>query len=57
MTVTFHASLEGNGCIKYDADGSASVRLSIPASDLAEVVKLLAYRERVLVVSVKAEKE
>lgn len=57
MTVTFRASLEGAGCIKYDSCGSATVRLSIPASDLAQVVKLLAYREQVLVVSVKAEKE
>mgnify|MGYP001611599193 CR=1 FL=1 len=55
MTVTFHASLEGPSCIRYDGDGSCIVKLSVPASDLANVVKLLAYRETLLEVSVKPE--
>lgn len=57
MTVTFHASLEGSSCIRADGDGACHVKLSVPASDLANVVKLLAYREQVLVVSVRPQKE
>lgn len=56
MTIYFLATLEGNGCIRYDGDGACVVKLTVPASELAEVTKLLAYREQVLRVRVEPEK-
>ena len=56
MKITFSASIEGQGCIKYDADRSAVVKLTVPASEIAEVTKLLAYPETVFRVTMEPQK-
>jgi hypothetical protein len=48
MKIEFQAVLEGNGCIRYDGDGACVVRLTVPANEIANVVKLLMYREKLL---------
>lgn len=53
MAVKFLASLEGVSCIKFDGDGAGQVKLSVPASEIGAVARLLTMRERVIEVSVR----
>jgi hypothetical protein len=55
MTITFQAALQGAGCIRFDGDGEGIVKFCIPASELAEVAKLLTCRERLIRITVDTE--
>jgi len=41
--------------IKVSGDGGARIQFDVPDSDLAEALKLLLWRERVLVMTVEPE--
>ena len=56
-SVQFVASLEGTSCLRFDGDGAGTIRFSVPASEIAAVAQLLAYREQPLRVTVAPEKE
>lgn len=51
--IVFKASLEGAGCISIDGDGAAKIKLSLPASELANYSKLTDFREQELIVTVQ----
>lgn len=55
MKVEFLAALQGSGCLKFDGDGEGIVRFTVPASELPNLAKLLAYRETTLKVTVQAQ--
>ena len=43
--------------IKVSGDGGARIQFDVPDSDLAEALKLLLWRERVLVMTVEPESQ
>lgn len=55
MRVTFTGTLQGSTCLKFDGDGSGVVKLTIPASELPQVAKLLAYCEQPLTISIQPQ--
>ena len=55
MKIEFHATVEGNGCIRYDGDGGCVVKLTVPASEIGYVTQLLAHREKLLKIVVEAK--
>lgn len=55
MKIEFLGTLEGAACLKWDGDGSGTVKLSIPASELAKVAHLLAYREQILKITIQPQ--
>jgi hypothetical protein len=57
MTITFVASITGTSCIRFDSDGAGVVKLSIPATELAEVAKLLTCREQALRITVETQED
>lgn len=57
MTVQFLAALQGAACLKFDSDGEGTVKLTVPADQLPQVAKLLAYREQVLMVTIEPQRE
>ena len=57
MKIEFLGTLEGAACIKFDGDGSGTVKISIPASELPHVARLLAYREQLLAITIHPKKE
>lgn len=54
--VQLAASLEGRGCIKFDADGGGTIRFAIPASEAAALARLLTMTEKPLLLSVAVAK-
>lgn len=57
MKVKFIASIEGNSCLTFDADGAGKLKLAVPASELASLASLLNYRERALQITIEPIKE
>lgn len=60
MSVTpikFAGSLQGSTCIKMDGDGEVVLRVTVPASELARVVLLVAHREQELEWTVKPKEK
>ena len=55
MKIEFVAALQGSGCLRFDGDGEGIVRLTVPASELPQLAKLLAYRETVLNVTIQPQ--
>lgn len=53
--ITFMASIEGRGCLKYDGDGAGRLILTVPASSLASLVLLLSCREMPLKVTIEPQ--
>lgn len=51
--IMFTASIEGTACIKFDGDKAGSLRFSIPASEVASVVRLVALTEQELEITVR----
>lgn len=49
---SFRAILAGNNAIKIDNEGSAKVTLEVPASEIAEVLKLVMYSNRLMTVRI-----
>jgi hypothetical protein len=49
---TFRAILASNNAIKIDSEGSAKVTLEVPASEIAEVLKLVMYQNRLMTVRI-----
>lgn len=52
---SFRAILADRGAIRFDADGAAKVTVEVPASEVAEVVKLVCYQGRVFTVRITSE--
>jgi hypothetical protein len=48
----FRAILANNNAIKIDSEGSAKVTLEVPASEIAEVLKLVMYQNRLMTVRI-----
>jgi len=56
-TVTFRASFPPIlSAIRMAGDGGMRIMLDIPESDMAEAIQLLAWRQKVLVVTVETER-
>jgi hypothetical protein len=56
MKVQFEASLQGAACLKFDDDGSSSIKLTVDGSQLPEAVKMLTFQGKVFRVTVEAVK-
>lgn len=57
MKIQFLASLHGAGCLKFDDDGSSTVKLTISADELHNAVKLVTMKGRVFTVTITIEEE
>lgn len=55
MKIQFEASLQGSSCIKFDDDGASMVKLTIDASQLPHVTRLLLMQGKVFRVTVEAD--
>lgn len=52
MKIDFNAALQGAGCIRFDDDHSAVVKLTIDGGEVAKVVQLLSLKGKTFKVSV-----
>jgi hypothetical protein len=58
MPIVFTASLKRPGkCLKIDAERECEVSFSVPASEIAEVIKLIGLSDKGLIISVDSEVE
>lgn len=53
MKIQFEASLQGSSCIKFDDDGASMVKMTIDASQLPHVTKMLLMQGKVFRVTVE----
>lgn len=56
MTIKFSATLHGAACLKFDDDGSSTVKLTISADELHNAVKMTMMRGKVFRVTIEEEK-
>lgn len=52
----FIGALEGRGCLTFSGDGSAIVKITVPASEIAGVAQLLRYKETPLRITIEPQK-
>jgi len=52
VKINFMAALQGAGCIRFDDDHSAVVKLTIDGSEVASVVQLLSLKGKTFRISV-----
>ena len=52
----FIGALEGRSCLVWNGDGSATVKISVPANEIAGVALLLRYREQPLRITIEPTK-
>ncbi len=57
MSIKFLASIQGNSVFKAGAEGEAKLTLTIPASDMPNVIGVLQMNEKLLAVEIKELKE
>lgn len=53
----FIGSLEGRSCLVWNGDGSATVKLTVSASEIAGVAQLLRHREQPLKITIQPEEK
>lgn len=51
-TAKFIGALEGRSCLVWNGDGSATVKLTVPSSEIAGVATLLRFREQPLSITI-----
>lgn len=56
MTIQFSASLQGAACLKFDDDGSSTVKLTISSNELHNAVKLVTMKGKTFTVIIEEEK-
>ena len=56
MKIQFLATLHGSGCIRFDDDGSSSIKLTADASQLPDAVKMLTLQGKVFRVTVEDQR-
>ena len=56
MKISFLASLQGAGCIRFDDDGASIVKLTIDASQMPEAVKLLTMQGKAFKVVIEEQR-
>jgi hypothetical protein len=52
VTIQFLAALQGAGCLRFDDDGSATIKLTCDGSQLAQVTKLFLLQGQTFVVRI-----
>ena len=53
MTIQFSASLQGAACLKFDDDGSSTVKLTISSNELHNAVKMVTMKGKEFLVTIK----
>lgn len=53
----FIGSLEGRSCLVWNGDGSATVKITVSASQIAGVAQLLRHREKALKITIEPLEE
>lgn len=56
MKISFLATLQGAGCIRFDGEGESCIKLTLDASQLPEAVKMLTLKDKVFKVSVEEQR-
>jgi hypothetical protein len=53
MKITFSATLHGAACLKFDDDGSSTVKLTISAEELHHAVKMVTMKGKAFTVTIE----
>lgn len=53
MRIQFTATLQGAACLKFDDDGSSTVKLTISAEELPNAVKMVTMKGRAFTVTIE----
>lgn len=56
MKIQFTAILQGAGCIRFDDDGAATIKLTCDGSQLPNVTKMLLLQGQAFTVRIDTEK-
>lgn len=52
MTIKFTACLQGSACLKFDDDGSSTVKLTVSSNELHNAVKMVTMKGRSFLVTI-----
>lgn len=55
MKIQFSATLHGAGCLRFDDDGSSTVKLTISADELPHAVKMVTMKGKSFRVTIEEE--
>lgn len=56
MKIQFSATLQGAACLKFDDDGSSTVKLTISATELHNAVKMVTMQGKAFRVTIEEER-